>query len=179
VSDETEDIASRTEIVPYPDIDGELPEFDCGKDWFNEFINTDEIDEYHEERFGVTRLVYFEGELAAFFSLSANALRDADYQGSEMDSVDELSSYPYDVPAYLLGHLAVAEECQDRGLGRFLLFRAIARSKQADIPFRVLLLHAQEDVVDFYERHGFVASESTEGYPRLMFVDLADIPDPA
>ncbi|MFB6187951.1 MAG: hypothetical protein ABEI86_13945 [Halobacteriaceae archaeon] len=91
--DEAEEIVSRTEIVPYPDVDEELPVFDCGKAWFNEFINTTEIEEYHRENFGITRLVYFDGELAAFYSLSANALRDADYDGHELDSIDELSVY--------------------------------------------------------------------------------------
>ncbi|MFB6187950.1 MAG: GNAT family N-acetyltransferase [Halobacteriaceae archaeon] len=85
--------------------------------------------------------------------------------------------HPYDIPAYLLGHLAVDEEYQDEGLGEFLLFRAIARSKRANIPFRVLLLHAHEDVVGFYEDYDFVVSESTGGYPKLMFMDLAKISD--
>lgn len=176
--DEIDEIASRVEIIPYTDVGDELPVFDCGKTWFNEFINTAEIEEYHQENFGITRLVYFDGDLAAFYSLSANALRDSDYDGHELDSIDEISDYPYDIPAYLLGHLAVDEEYQDEGLGEFLLYRAIARSKRANIPFRVLLLHAHEDVVGFYEDYDFVASESTDGYPKLMFMDLAKISDP-
>lgn len=104
---DVEEIASRTEIVPYHEVDEDLSGFDCGKSFFDNFINTSEIEEYHQEQFGITRLVYFDGELAAFYSLSANALREDDYEGNEMDSLDELDSYIYQVPAHLLGHLAV------------------------------------------------------------------------
>lgn len=175
MSDEPATIASRVEIIPYTEVDQEPSAFDCGKNWFNEFINTHEIEQYHEEQFGITRLAYLDGELAAYYSLSANALRDKDYEGNELGTVDELSNYPYDIPAYLLGHLAVAEEYKGQGLGKFLLYRAIAQTKQANIPFRLMILHAHDDVVDFYKKHGFVASEATEGYPKLMFMDLAQI----
>ncbi len=178
MTDDVDKIASRTEIIPYPETEEDLTGFDCGKDWFNDFINTSEINEYHEEQFGITRLVFYDDQLAGFFSLSANALRDSDYGGDEVESIEDLSSYPYDIPAYLLGHLAVDNEFQNNGLGKFLLFHTIARSKQSEIPFRILLLHAQEDVVEFYKRHGFVESQSKDGFPKLMFMDLAAISDP-
>lgn len=174
MSSSLDELNSRVRITPY-EVGQSLAEFDCGKTWFNDFVNTDEIDEYHKEQLGLTRLVYYEDEFAGYFSLSANALRDSDFEGDEWANGDQLSGYPYDIPAYLLGHLAVDNEYKGMGLGEFLLKRVIARTLKADIPFRILLLHAHEDVVEFYERYDFVASEAQEGYPKLMFMDLADI----
>lgn len=172
------ELAQEAEIIPYEQVDGDLSEFTCGKNWFDDFINTEEIEQYHQEDLGTTRLVFLQDELVAYFSVSANALRDDDYQGGESSNIDDLAEYPYDIPAYLLGHMAVDQEFQGKGIGDYLVARAIAMGKQEDIPFRIMLLHAQEDVVGFYRDRDFKLSQSKEEFPRLMFLDLAEISTP-
>lgn len=39
------------DIRPY-ELGESVPEFDCGKSWFNDFINTDEVEEYQQKRLG-------------------------------------------------------------------------------------------------------------------------------
>ncbi|HEY3777382.1 MAG TPA: GNAT family N-acetyltransferase [Rhizomicrobium sp.] len=82
---------------------------------------------------------------------------------------------PEQVPLLLIGRLAVDREYQGLGLGRDLLRdalrRCLAASEVAGV--RGILAHAiDEDAVDFYERHGFVASPLG---PRIMLIPVETV----
>jgi len=158
-----------------------IPEFDCGKSWFNEFINTEEVEEYQRDRLGKTKLVYFDDEFAAFFCLSPNSMRDNDYNDEEADGASELYEGPFDMPARLLGHLAVDERFKGEGLGEYLVKHILADTLESDAPFRVMILHSHDDVVGFYQKYGFVKAfpNGNGGNPNttLMFYDLGRLTD--
>jgi hypothetical protein len=88
VSSNFEKIHPRVDIRPY-ELGESLPGFDCGKSWFNDFINTKEVEQYQRKRLGRTKLVYFDDEFAAFFCLSPNSMRDGDYNEEEADGASE------------------------------------------------------------------------------------------
>ena len=174
-----EKIHPRVDIRPY-ELGESLPEFDCGKNWFNDFINTDEVENYQRARLGKTRLVYFDGEFAAFFCVSPNSLRDDDYNEEEADGASELYEGPFDMPARLLGHLAVDEQFKDEGLGEYLVKHVLADTLESDTPFRLVILHSQDDVVGFYEKYGFAKAFPNGGgnqHTTLMFYDLGRMTD--
>lgn len=167
-------IHPRIEIRPY-ELGESLPKFDCGKDWFNDFINTNEVENYQRERLGKTRLVYFDGEFAAFFCVSPNSLRDDDYNEERADGASELYEGPFDMPARLLGHLAVDEQFKDKRLGEYLVKHILADTQTSDTPFRLVILHSHDDVIGFYQQYGFVKALPDSGGNQnttLMFYDL-------
>lgn len=172
-------IHPRVDVRPY-ELGESVPGFDCGKSWFNDFINTDEVEEYQRKRLGKTKLVYFDDEFAAYFCLSPNSMRDGDYNGDEVEGASELYEGPFDMPARLLGHLAVGERFQDEGLGEYLVKRIIVETEQSDTPFRVIILHSHDDTIGFYQRYGFAQAFPEYGGKQattLMFYDLGRITD--
>lgn len=174
-----EKIHPRVDIHPY-ELGESIPEFDCGKSWFNDFINTDEVEHYQRERLGKTKLVYFDDEFAAFFCLSPNSLRDDDYNEEEAEGTSELYEGPFDMPARLLGHVAVDERFKGEGLGEYLVKHILADTQRSDTPFRLVILHSHDDVVGFYQQYGFVrAFPNGGGNPdtTLMFYDLGRVTD--
>lgn len=75
--------------------------------------------------------------------------------------MSELYDGPFDMPARLLGHLAVDERFQHRGIGEYLV--------------KYIILHSHDDTIKFYQRYGFtnaVPREDENARPILMFYDL-------
>lgn len=172
-------IHPRVDIRPYK-LGESVPEFDCGKSWFNDFINTDEVEEYQRKRLGKTKLVYFDGEFAAYICLSPNSMTDDDYNEDKAEGASELYDGSFDMPARLLGHLAVDVEFQEEGLGEYLVKHVIVETEQNDTPFRVIILHSHDDTIAFYQRYGFTKAFPEDGESAdttLMFYDLGRITD--
>jgi GNAT superfamily N-acetyltransferase len=171
---------SDLRIVDY-NSDIEISGFDCGKQDINEFICTDEVREYHEYRLGHTRLVYDDDTLVAFFTLAPYSFQSDAYDGSETENADKLqdSDLPPAVPSRLLGQIGVDVAYQGTGLGKELMRYIIADTLERgkEIPFRFMVLHAHEDVVDFYKKFGFVESNSGKDNSwenTIMFLDLTE-----
>jgi len=172
-------IHPRVDIHPY-ELGESLPEFDCGKEWFNSFINTDEVEEYQRERLGKTNLVYFDDEFAAYFCLSPNSMRDGDYNEEAAEGASELYNGLFDMPARLLGHLAVDKQFKGRGLGEYLVKHIIAKTERTDTPFRVIILHSHDDTIEFYQKYEFrkaFPEDGEESRTTLMFYNLGRITD--
>ncbi len=169
----------RIEIRPY-ELGESISGFDCGKQWFNNFINTEQVANYRRNRLGRTKLVYFDGEFAAFFCLSPSSMESSDYDEQKTRHADELYDGPFDMPARLLGHLAVDLEFEGRGLGEYLVNHILADTIESDTPFRVVILHSHDDVTEFYQKYGFVkASPNSErgADTTLMFYDIGKLPE--
>lgn len=159
-------------------LDTSVTDFSCGKESLDEFVNTEEAREFHRRRLGRTRLVFWEGDLAAYYTLAPNALTDGEYDGTETEHAQQLHEKYVEIPAQLLGRLAVDEEYTGRGLGQFLVERTIAETIRCESPFRVVLLHAQPDVIEFYEQYGFVLSDvprNEDKHNKIMFYDLGPV----
>jgi GNAT superfamily N-acetyltransferase len=177
VTDDTESIRQRVSIEPF-DLDSQVSDFRCGKESLDEFINTDQARTFQKLRLGRTKLVHWEGNLAGYYTLAPNTLTDDEYVGEETEYAEKLHDKHIQIPAQLLGRLAVDQEYQGRGLGSFLLDRIIAETIRCESPFRVILLHAHRDVTGFYEERGFVLSEVPRNSDRdnkIMISDLGPI----
>jgi ribosomal protein S18 acetylase RimI-like enzyme len=105
------------------------------------------------------------GELAGFYSLSMAAVR----LGRLPEAIaKKLPRYPA-VPAVRLGRLAVAREAQGRGLGKYLLLDALARSLANEIAWAAFIVDAKDDRArGWYEGLGFHSFSDDAHHLYLM-----------
>lgn len=93
-------------------------------------------------------------EVLGYYTLSAFSVHLGELPA---DITKRLPRYP-DVPATLLGRLAVDQTCRGRGLGEFLLMDALHRSlRQTEkiASFAVVVDAVNEDARNFYLHFGF------------------------
>ena len=98
-------------------------------------------------------------------------LSSADLPLSELpeEMARKLPRYP-NVPAVLLGRLAVVQDYQGQGLGGILLVDAIHRTRRSEIASYGLLVDAKdESAKSFYQNHSFVPLPES---PLKLFLPL-------
>ncbi len=94
-----------------------------------------------------------EKSIGGYYTLSATA---AIFDDLPENFRKKLPRYP-EVPAALLGRLAVDLAHRGRGLGDFLLFDAMRRTLHADLAAAVLIVDAKDELAaSFYRRHQFL-----------------------
>ena len=79
------------------------------------------------------------------------------------------------LPAVWLGRLAVAENCQGRGLGETLLYDAFLRALALPIAWAFFIVDAKNDAIGFYARYGFEAFPETKTRLFMHKRDIAKI----
>jgi GNAT superfamily N-acetyltransferase len=109
--------------------------------------------------------------VAAFYTLSATAVR---LQSVPAEVAKKLPRYP-DVPATLLGRLAVGQDHQRHGLGEHLLIDALRRSMHASrtIGSVAVIVDAKDDrAKGFYLHYGFIPLPEQ---PARLFLPMKTI----
>jgi GNAT superfamily N-acetyltransferase len=158
--------------------------FDCGNQDLNIFLNSEEVENYEKELFGKTTLVYYDGNLVAYYTISNGSLR-TEYLRTWRSS-RKLGEYHVNaIPCMIIGRLAVDKKWQNRGIGRTVMQRitihALESSKYAGI--RLLVVQAKNQATDFYKKLGFdFVSETSDEKKRFktkntrtMFFDLQEL----
>lgn len=143
--------------------------FDCGKEPLNRFLIRNAL-QNQQANASQTYVLVMEGRVAGYHTL---VVGEVAYDGAPERLRKGLARHP--VPVMLLARLAVASDCQGRGIGPALLRDALLRTLQAaDIAgIRAFMVHAKDDDARrFYEHFDFVASPSD---PMHLFVLLKDI----
>ncbi len=87
-----------------------------------------------------------------FFSLNMGQMLAGETMGSMRRNM------PNQIPAVVLGRLAIDLKWQRKGLGRALIFEAMRRAIRAseDVAARLVIVHAISSVAEnFYKHHGF------------------------
>ncbi len=114
-------------------------------------------------------LILADGAVAGFYTLSAASVGLAELPA---EVCRKLPRYPM-VPATLLGRLAVHQDHQGRGHGRFLLADALYRALRNEIAsFAVVVDAKDESARRFYEREGFL---SLADQPLRLFLPMATV----
>jgi hypothetical protein len=54
---------------------GQVRRFSCGQHDLDSFLNSQEVEEYEQENLGRTSLVYYNGQFAAYYTISSDGLR--------------------------------------------------------------------------------------------------------
>ncbi len=109
------------------------------------------------------------GVIAGYYTLSATVVVLSDLPA---ELVRRLPRYP-EVPAILLGRLAIATAFQGRGLGGALLADALRRAVAAEIGAYAVIVDAKdESAAAFYRHHGFLSIGTR---PRRLFLPIVAI----
>ncbi len=127
--------------------------FACGDDALDQYLKTQAG---QDMRRGFANVIVAVkpggGELCGYYTLSAASV---DLTSLPDKLRNKLPRYGQ-VPAVLLGRLAVAQNLQGQGLGALLLADAIKRSDRSELGWAVLLIKAKhEQAASFYHHFGF------------------------
>jgi GNAT superfamily N-acetyltransferase len=98
-------------------------------------------------------------EVGGYYTLSAASIALA---ALASEVIKRLPRYPV-VPAVLLGRLAVARNCQGKGLGGIVLVDALLRTARAELGVFAILVDAKDEAAGrFYQHYGFTALPGAE-----------------
>lgn len=109
--------------------------------------------------------------VTGYYTLSSFSIRLPELP---VASVNRLPRYPQ-IPATLLGRLAVDESHQGTGLGEYLLMDALARALRAAneiASYAVVVDAADARAIDFYQRYDFVRFPDNG---RRLFLPMSTI----
>jgi len=152
----------------------------------NDFLCSDEVATYEKQKVGRTTLVYHQGRLVAYYTISNDQLRTEyvkKHTGFSLPNEMRLEG----IPAITIGRLAVSKEWQKRGLGTAIIQKiamyALHCSTQSGI--RLLLVRAKKNAFGFYEKMGFQyvietrrEKQRIQNYgTKTMFFDLKTLSD--
>jgi GNAT superfamily N-acetyltransferase len=91
-------------------------------------------------------------QVVGYYALSMGQILNQHLVGSMRRNM------PVNIPAVILGRLAVDSSCQGQGIGRLLLADAATRSQRAadEVSARLVIVHAISPAAEtFYAAHGF------------------------
>lgn len=160
--------------------------FDCGNKSLNDFIKTDEVKRFDAELLGCTKVILLERSVVGYYTISNGSLRLSDFDQRKQSSV--FGSLPIaEIPAILVGRLAVITEKQKYGIGKFVIGEIVRYAfKCTDhCAVRLLVLHAERESSEFYRKMGFrdmpesetEKSKAAATGRRTMYLDLRGIRD--
>lgn len=156
--------------------------FSCGDPALDRFIGSPEVFDFEAAGLGRTYVVFYEGRLVAYYTLSNASLR-VEYLRAVHDLSRPAEEQVDAFPAVKVGRLAVARDFQGRGIGRELLTliatEALLQGRRSGV--RLLILEAMPEAVPFYEKCGFTLAKETRRERarrnRTMFLDLRPLQD--
>lgn len=167
--------------TPFKEKGKRLAEFDSGEPELDRFLTTEEVEEYEEDKLGSTTLVYYQGELVAYYTIGTDSLR--------LEYVDEkkLSGRHWkqgrhaieSIPSLKIGRLATNQGWQGKGIGRCLVRRIGALAYRLQPAVRLLTVNSKPKSVDFYLKCGFEFAKPTRRERgrdnKTMWLDLFGI----
>jgi GNAT superfamily N-acetyltransferase len=154
-----------------------LSGFSCGNKNLDEFLISREVQEFEDAGLGRTFLVFFEGDLVAYYTLSNASLR-TEYLRTVRAFSKGAEERADAFPAVMIGRFAVARQWHGQGVGRSLLamiaVEALFQGRRSGI--RLLVLEAKPESISFYQKCGFRLTKETARERgkrnRTMFLDL-------
>jgi GNAT superfamily N-acetyltransferase len=134
----------------------DLSDFKCDQDdrlGCDDFIHKEyEAKLYQKERFGITYLFFYEGDVIGYVTLAMSSI-----PAKRMDKRFKESVSLRFYPSLLIGRLAVGNDWRRKGVGKYLsdwcLGLAITLSEE--VGCRYVILETDQSNADFYERCGF------------------------
>lgn len=143
--------------------------FSCGVGPLDRYFRTQAGQDARKRVAAPFVLLSPEGAVAGYYTLSAFLIRLADLPA---EMARKLPRYPQ-LPATLLGRLAVDLRYRGLGYGRLLLADALFRSVRSDIASFAIVVDAKDESARrFYERESFLPFPD---HPMKLFRPMADI----
>lgn len=173
-------LASELRIERFRE-NADVRSFDCGNRELNDFLTTEEVERYEQEKLGNTHLVYWqpEGQLAGYFTISSESIRI-----QYMHSVKSFS-IPGEIrvtaiPGIKIGRLGVDNRFKGRDVGTHILRYIAGLALRNPAAARVLFLEAYPESIGFYGKFEFTVIEHQRlrnRRNRLMVFDLKSHPE--
>lgn len=141
--------------------------FNCGVASLDRYLK-EQATQDMRRRFAVCYVALAkEARVIGYYTLSS---ADLSMNDLPVEMVKKLPRYP-NVPAVLLGRLAVDQDFQKQGLGGILLADAIHRTKRSEVASYGILVDAKsESAKSFYQNHCFMPLPES---PLKLFLPLA------
>jgi predicted GNAT family N-acyltransferase len=145
--------------------------FSCGSEALDNYLKTQASQDV-AKRFAACFVLTPDGKtVAGFYTLSQYSV---DLVKLPEEIVKKLPKYP-EVPATLVGRLAISERFRGQRLGEFLLldalFRCLQQSKQ--VASAAVVVDAKDEAAKrFYEHFGFLSLPET---PKRLFLPMKTI----
>ena len=146
-------------------------EFSCGVEALDRYLRTQALQDVHKRVAAAFVLTPDGKTVAGFYTLSAHTVTLVDLPSN---IAKKLPRYP-DVPATLLGRLAVNRTFQGRGVGALLLMDAFKRVLAAsrEVASAAIVVDAKDEAAQqFYLRHEFI---SLPQQPNRLLYPVASI----
>jgi predicted GNAT family N-acyltransferase len=146
-------------------------DFSCGVDALDRYLQKQASQDASKHAAAVFVATPDGTTIAGFYTLSAHVIRLADLPENV---AKKLPRYP-NVPATLLGRLAVSTRFRGRNLGQLLLLDAFKRvvASSRDVASAAVVVDAKEDQArQFYLRHDFIPLPSQ---PNRLFYPVRTI----
>jgi GNAT superfamily N-acetyltransferase len=131
----------------------DLSEFNSGEPALDQWLRQRAL---HNIRVGASRTYVICADdsqrVVGFYALSMGQILNLDVTGAMRRNM------PRQIPAVILGRMAIDRSRQGIGLGRLLLSDAVHRSLQAaeEVSARLIIVHAiSTEAENFYVHHGF------------------------
>jgi GNAT superfamily N-acetyltransferase len=156
----------------------ETKDFDCEDSDLNDFIRNDAWN-YQKELLSVTYL--FEdkqGTVVAFFSVSNDSLKDADYEKwNNLSRKVSNRKRRRDYPAVKIGRIGVDSKYKGNKLGTDILFfikNWFTTENKTGCRFVLVDAYNNQQVINFYQKNEFVllTEKDSEKKTRSMYFDL-------
>ena len=172
-------------IEPFKKVTRKSSKFDCGERSLNEFLCSEEVRNYEDQLLGRTFLVFYRGDIVAYYTVSTGSLRKETIEGSRsVKDCDKL--YVEEIPSIVIGRLAVDRRYQRKGIGDHLVQKIIIEAlRKENFIARLVLVQAKEKAFEFYKKAGFDYVNETRRErnrfkargTRTMFFDLKYLMD--
>lgn len=162
----------RYVIEPFSKDRHDRSKFSCGVEPLDRYLQ-EQADQDRKRKIAVPYMLIEEGQpnILGYYSLSAFSIHLGELPP---DVAKRLPRYP-DVPATLLGRLAVNQGYQGQGLGELLLMDALYRSLDQSYrvaSFAIVVDAINDNATDFYLHFEFLPFPD---HPKRLFLPLKTI----
>lgn len=138
--------------------------FDCGNVILNHYLQT-MASQHAKKGISQTHVLADGATIKAFYTLSNLHIDNAH---------SKITGYPQQIPAILIGRMAVSVEYQGQGISKMILAHALAKIKRlaTDTGISFVVIDAKtDDLADYYERLGFRRTDE----PKRLLLQVAKI----
>ena len=165
-------------IEPFQD-GKKVGNFDCGNPDLNDFLCSKEVLEYEEDGFGKTYLVWYQGELVAYFTVCSDGLRYEYLEKAKKSFSKTAVTQIGTIPSVKIGRLATDKRWQNKGVGRMLIRYLVGLAQSSPIAIRLLIVEAKDESLLFYLGVGFHFARPVKRERgkrrRTMLLDLHEL----
>lgn len=146
----------------------DLSSFHCNKDDISkvdDFIHNEAL-KYQKENMGISHLFFYNDEIIGFVTLSMTHI-----EGKDTPDPPSLAYFGRKKPpSILIGQLGVENKYRKRGLGKVLCqwCEGLAIKLNEKVGCRYLVLHTEKELIEFYEKCGFITKKPNKYSPLMV-----------